>query len=113
MKSAWWSERVGIGWFADVSLRSARHGDDRPLRFEFRLDSFDNSSSSHGETILQTGFVGLTQPVTLGVSLTNNAPLVRLTAATNFHLPRAELDESGGLDASGGVVEHERHGAVY
>jgi hypothetical protein len=49
----------------------------------FRLDSFDNSSSIT-VTNIATGFVGLTQPVTLGVSLTNNAPLVRLTAATNF-----------------------------
>jgi hypothetical protein len=31
-----------------------------------------------------TGFVGVTQPITLGISRTNSAPLVQLTAATNF-----------------------------
>ena len=49
----------------------------------FRLDSFDNSSSVT-VTNVAMGFVGLRQPVTLGVSLANNAPLVQLTAATNF-----------------------------
>jgi sugar lactone lactonase YvrE len=49
----------------------------------FRLDSFDNSSSM-AVTNVATGFVGVTQPITLGISRTNGAPLMQLTAATNF-----------------------------
>jgi hypothetical protein len=49
----------------------------------FRLDSFTNSSSI-AVTNVATGFVGVTQPITLGISRTNGAPLVQLTAATNF-----------------------------
>ena len=49
----------------------------------FRLDSFANSSSI-AVTNVATGFVGMTQPITLGISLTNGAPLLQLTAATNF-----------------------------
>ncbi len=49
----------------------------------FRLDSFANSSSI-AVTNVATGFVGVTQPITLGISLTNGAPLLQLTAATNF-----------------------------
>ena len=49
----------------------------------FRLDSFDTSSSIV-VTNVATGFVGVTQPITLGISRTNGAPLVQLTAATNF-----------------------------
>src|ERR1019366_6896868 len=49
----------------------------------FRLDSFANSSSV-AVTNVATGFVGVTQPITLGISLTNGAPLLQLTAATNF-----------------------------
>jgi hypothetical protein len=49
----------------------------------FRLDSFNNSSSI-AVTNVATGFVGVTQPITLGISLTNGAPLLQLTAATNF-----------------------------
>ena len=49
----------------------------------FRLDSFDNSSSI-AVTNVATGFVGVTQPITLGISLTNGVPLLQLTAATNF-----------------------------
>ena len=49
----------------------------------FRLDSFVNSSSI-AVTNLATGFVGVTQPITLGISLTNGVPLLQLTAATNF-----------------------------
>jgi len=48
-----------------------------------RLDSFENSSSI-AVTNVATGFVGVTQPITLGISCTNGAPLVQLTAATNF-----------------------------
>jgi hypothetical protein len=49
----------------------------------FRLDSFNNSSSI-AVTNVATGFVGVTQPITLGLSLTNGVPLLQLTAATNF-----------------------------
>ena len=49
----------------------------------FRLDSFVNSSSI-AVTNMATGFVGVTQPITLAISLTNGSPMVRLTAATNF-----------------------------
>ena len=49
----------------------------------FRLDSFDNLSSI-AVTNVTTGVVGMTQPITLGISLTNGTPLLRLTAATNF-----------------------------
>ena len=49
----------------------------------FRLDSFDNSSSI-AVTNVATGFVGVTQPITLGISLTNGTSLLQLTAATNF-----------------------------
>jgi hypothetical protein len=49
----------------------------------FRLDSFGNSSSI-AVTNVATGFMGVTQPMTLGMSVTNGAPLLQLTAATNF-----------------------------
>jgi hypothetical protein len=49
----------------------------------FRLDSFNNSSSI-AITNVVTGFVGATQPITLGISITNGAPLLQLKAATNF-----------------------------
>jgi subtilase family serine protease len=49
----------------------------------FRLDSFDNSASI-AVTNVATGFVGVTQPIMLGISRTNGAPVVQLTAATNF-----------------------------
>jgi len=49
----------------------------------FRLDSFDNSSNI-AVTNVATGFVDVTQPITLGISITNGAPLLQLTAATNF-----------------------------
>jgi hypothetical protein len=49
----------------------------------FRLDSFANSSSI-AVTNVATGFVGLAQPITLGISITNGVPLLQLTAATNF-----------------------------
>jgi uncharacterized repeat protein (TIGR03803 family) len=50
----------------------------------FRLDSFDNSSSV-AVTNVVIGYVGTTQPITLGISITNGAPLIQLTAATNFN----------------------------
>src|SRR5665213_1619274 len=49
----------------------------------FRLDSFANSSSIV-VTNVATGFVGLTQPIALNISITNGVPLLQLTAATNF-----------------------------
>jgi NHL repeat/Immunoglobulin domain len=49
----------------------------------FRLDSFDNSSSI-AVTNVTTGFVGLTQPISLSFAFTNGAPLLQLSAATNF-----------------------------
>jgi hypothetical protein len=49
----------------------------------FRLDSFD-SSSSVMVTNVATGLVGMTQPITLSISVTNSTPLVQLTAATTF-----------------------------
>lgn len=49
----------------------------------FRLDSFDGSSSIIVTNVL-TGYVGLSQPITLGISITNGAPLLQVTAATNF-----------------------------
>jgi hypothetical protein len=49
----------------------------------FRLDSFANSSTA-AVTNVATGFVGVTQPITLAISLTNGAPLLQLTSATNF-----------------------------
>jgi len=49
----------------------------------FRLDSFNNSSSI-AITNVSAGFVGATQAIKLGISFTNGAPLLQLTAATNF-----------------------------
>ncbi len=49
----------------------------------FRLDSFNNSSSI-AVTNVATGFVGVAQPITLAISITNGTPLLQLTAATNF-----------------------------
>jgi hypothetical protein len=50
----------------------------------FRLDSFNGTSSSVVITNVATGFIGMTNPITLGISLANGAPLLQLTAATNF-----------------------------
>jgi hypothetical protein len=50
----------------------------------FRLDSFSNTLASVTVTNVTTGFVGVNQPITLGILLTNGTPLVQLTAATNF-----------------------------
>ena len=49
----------------------------------FRLDSFNNSSSL-AVTNVATGFVGVTQPINLGISFTNGAPMLQLIAATNL-----------------------------
>ena len=49
----------------------------------FRLDAFNNTSSSVSITNVATGFVGMTNSITLGVSLTNGLPMLQLTALTN------------------------------
>jgi hypothetical protein len=51
----------------------------------FRLDSFDNTSSSITVTNVATGFAGITTPLTLGISLTNATPLLQLTGAPNYN----------------------------
>lgn len=51
----------------------------------FRLDAFNNTSSDIAVTNVATGFIGVTQPISLGVSYTNGAPLLRLTGASNFN----------------------------
>ena len=48
-----------------------------------RLDSFTNSSSII-VTNVTTGFVGLMQPSTLGISVTNGAPMLQLTGPNNY-----------------------------
>jgi hypothetical protein len=50
----------------------------------FRLDSFNNSSSI-AVTNVATGFVGVTQPITLGISLTNGAPMLQLTGPPGYN----------------------------
>ena len=50
----------------------------------FRLDSFNETSSSIAVTNVTTGFVGVTQPITLGISIMNGSPLLQLVGATNF-----------------------------
>jgi hypothetical protein len=51
----------------------------------FRLDSFYSTASSIVVTNVATGFVGITAPLTLGVSLTNAIPLLQLTGASNYN----------------------------
>ena len=51
----------------------------------FRLDSFDNTSSSIMVTNVATGFIGITTPLTLGLTLTNSTPLLQLTGASNYN----------------------------
>ena len=50
----------------------------------FRLDSFNNSSSLV-VTNVATGFVGLTQPIKLGISITNHAPMVKLVGPSGYN----------------------------
>jgi hypothetical protein len=50
----------------------------------FRLDSFNNTASGITVTNVSTGFAGVTQSILLGISFTNSAPVLQLTAATNF-----------------------------
>jgi hypothetical protein len=49
----------------------------------FRLDSFADSSSIV-VTNVATGFVGVTQPSMLGISITNGVPMLKLTGANNY-----------------------------
>ena len=51
----------------------------------FRLDSFNGTSSSVVVTNVVTGFIGVTEPITLGISLTNGRPWLQLTAPTNYN----------------------------
>jgi hypothetical protein len=52
----------------------------------FRLDSFDNTFSSVTVTNMTAGFVGVNQPITLGVALfTNSTPILKLTGASNYN----------------------------
>jgi hypothetical protein len=52
----------------------------------FRLDSFTNVTSSITVTNVITGFVGLTQPIALAISIgTNGAPILQLTAASGYN----------------------------
>jgi hypothetical protein len=51
----------------------------------FRLDAFNNTSPSIMVTNVETGFVGITTPLTLGISLTNATPLLQLTGAANYN----------------------------
>ena len=74
---------------ADSSLQTYRFAlpaavTDGLYALSFRLDSFNNTTSSVTVTNVSTGFVGVTQPIMLGISITNGAPLLQLTAATNF-----------------------------
>ncbi len=51
----------------------------------FRLDSFSNTTSSIMVTNVTTGFVGVTQPTTLGISQgAGGVPILQLTGASNF-----------------------------
>ena len=52
----------------------------------FRLDSFTSMSSSIVVTNVATGFVGVKQPIMLGIWLgTNSGPILQLTAARGFN----------------------------
>jgi hypothetical protein len=51
----------------------------------FRLDSFNNTSSSVAVTNVATGFIGTTNTITLGASLANGLPLLQLSAPTNYN----------------------------
>ena len=76
-------ERVAANKFANLPLVLPGTVSNGLYTLSFRLDSFANSSTVT-VTNVTTGFVGMTQPTTLRVSITNRAPLVQLTAATNF-----------------------------
>ena len=53
----------------------------------FRLDTFTNTTSSITVTNVATGFVGITQPITLDMLLmgSNNTPVLKLTAAPGYN----------------------------
>jgi len=52
----------------------------------FRLDTFNNTSSTIVVTNVATGFVGITQPITLGMSSgTNGLTILQLTASSGFN----------------------------
>jgi hypothetical protein len=52
----------------------------------FRLDSFSNTTLSVTVTNVTTGFIGLTQPIRLGISLDTNAtPILSLSAAPGYN----------------------------
>jgi hypothetical protein len=51
----------------------------------FRLDVFNNTSSSIVVTNVATGFTGVTQPTALGISLNiNGTPVLQLTGVSNY-----------------------------
>ena len=51
----------------------------------FRLDSFNGTTSSMVVSNVATGYIGITEPLTLGISLTNQTPLLQLTGASNYN----------------------------
>lgn len=52
----------------------------------FRLDAFNNTSSTITVTNVTTGFVGVDQPITLGASLnTNGTPTLQLTGTSGYN----------------------------
>jgi hypothetical protein len=53
----------------------------------FRLDVFTNTESSITLTNVATGFVGITQPISLAMLLmgSNNTPVLKLTAAPGYN----------------------------
>jgi formylglycine-generating enzyme required for sulfatase activity len=50
----------------------------------FRLDAFNNTASSVSITNVAMGFVGVTQPITLNLSLTNGVPKLQLTGPSGY-----------------------------
>jgi hypothetical protein len=59
---------------------------DGAYTISFRLDSFSNTISSVIVTNVTTGFIGLSEPITVGMSLDTNAvPILRLTAARGYN----------------------------
>jgi hypothetical protein len=51
----------------------------------FRLDAFNITSSSITVTNVTTGFVGISTQPTLGISLTNNTPILQFAGASNYN----------------------------
>ena len=50
----------------------------------FRLDAFNNTASSVSITNVAMGFVGVTQPITLNIALTNGVPRLQLTGPSGY-----------------------------